>query len=152
MSQRGLVLRLLRERGAEGVSAHEFTYRFGITRAAAIIHELRNEKPPFDITTVDEGATEDGRQKMARYVLKGDPERGMYRQSETGPGQPGHGYPGPFAPERSPLGPGAEPEELLVAAVDLPFPCGCVRSADGRGWLKRCDNHAQASPKLKVHW
>lgn len=122
MSQRDIVLRMLRERGAEGVSSHEFTYRHGITRAAAVVFTLRQEG--FEIETRDEGQTPDGREKMARYVLKGTPA---------------------FARPKGP------PDEAipLPPAVDLPFDCGCVRAADGRSWVSRCENHAPTPARVK---
>ena len=118
MSQKGLVLRLLREAGSAGVSNHSFTYRFGITRAAAYVFELRQEG--YDIDTVDEGQTPDGREKLARYVLK--------RNALSDP---------IHTPVRVPVDVPIE----LGEAVELRMPCGCVRSADGRSWVKRCDTH-----------
>jgi len=61
--QKAFILRLLKERGARGVSVHELVYEHGITRAAAAIHELRKETG-ISIETLDEG---DG--KLARYIL-----------------------------------------------------------------------------------
>ena len=63
MTQKQTVLQLLQARGFKGVSVYELIYEKGITRAAAIVHELRNEG--IDIDTIDEGDS-----KLARYVLK----------------------------------------------------------------------------------
>lgn len=63
--QKATVLRLLRERGSRGVSAHDLVYVHGITRGAAVIHELKKPPYSFEIETFDEG---DG--KLATYVLK----------------------------------------------------------------------------------
>lgn len=117
MSQERLVLRMLRERGAAGVSNHELVYRHGITRAAAIVHDLRHNHG-LEIETRDEGETQDGRQKLCRYVLVGVPEQLK-----------------PQAP--------AEPQYDFGPARPLDFGCGCVRSADGRSWESRCDDHAR---------
>lgn len=126
MSQRDIVLRMLRERGSEGVSSHEFTYRHGITRAAAVIFTLRQEG--FEIETRDEGQTPDGREKMARYVLQGTPA---------------------FARPKGPDEPSFQPGPLAA----LPFDCGCVRSADGRSWESRCHTHGTPVPKAQeVRW
>jgi hypothetical protein len=62
VTQKQTVLRLLEARGFKGVGVHELIYQHGITRAAAIVHDLKGEG--IDIDTVDEG---DG--KLARYVL-----------------------------------------------------------------------------------
>jgi hypothetical protein len=62
VTQKQTVLMLLQTRGFKGVSVHELIYEKGITRAAAIVHDLRNEG--IDIDTIDEGDT-----KLARYVL-----------------------------------------------------------------------------------
>lgn len=70
MSQRGLIRRLLEERGAAGVSAHELIYDHGITQVATRIFELRTEEG-LDIETIDTGTTEDGRRRMCNYVLRG---------------------------------------------------------------------------------
>jgi hypothetical protein len=109
MSQLQVVLGLLRERGPRGVSAHELIYEHGITRGASIINILRDHD--YDILTVDDGKTADGRQKLARYVLRGAPGR-------------------------------TQPNAELPPAADLPFPCGCVRSRSGQGWLARCLTHS----------
>lgn len=47
-SQKDFLRRLLRERGEAGVGAHELTYQHGITRAAAIVHTLRQEGLPIE--------------------------------------------------------------------------------------------------------
>jgi hypothetical protein len=114
MSQKKIVLMLLRERGPAGVSSHELIYRYGITRGAAVVHVLRHEDG-FDIETRDEGETPDGKQRLARYILKN-------------------------GGRKSPAPPPDEPFELPPPSK-LPLPCGCVRSADGRGWEYRCEGH-----------
>jgi hypothetical protein len=63
MTQRRIVENLLHERGSLGVAAHGLNYHHGITRSAAIIHELRREG--WDIETID-----NGRGKMATYRLR----------------------------------------------------------------------------------
>lgn len=73
MSQLSVVLGLLQESGARGVSAHDLVYEHGITRGAAIINILRDHG--YDIVTENDGRTADGRQKLARYVLRGAPGR-----------------------------------------------------------------------------
>lgn len=62
--QKATVLRLLRERGSRGINAHELIFSHGITRGAAVIHELKKEAG-IEIETLDEG---DG--KLATYILK----------------------------------------------------------------------------------
>lgn len=62
-TQKQRLLLLLEARGFKGVSAYELVYTHGITRGAAIVHELRT-KDGIDITTIDEGDS-----KLARYVL-----------------------------------------------------------------------------------
>lgn len=62
--QKATVLRLLRERGSRGINARELIFDHGITRGAAVVHELRKEAG-IDIETLDEGAG-----KLARYILK----------------------------------------------------------------------------------
>lgn len=74
MTQQDKVLKLLVEAKEHGVSAHELVYTHGITRGAAVIFDLRNGDPAYDIETIDEGTTPDGRTKLARYVLKPGPE------------------------------------------------------------------------------
>jgi hypothetical protein len=74
MSQSALVLRLLREAGPEGVDAWDLVYRHGITRGAAVIHDLR-VLGGHDIETNDRGTTDDRRPRLATYVLRGAPGR-----------------------------------------------------------------------------
>lgn len=62
--QKATVLRLLRERGSRGISAHELIFSWGITRGAAVIHELKKEAG-IEIETIDEGNG-----KLATYILK----------------------------------------------------------------------------------
>jgi hypothetical protein len=62
--QKATVLRLLRERGSRGISARELIFDHGITRGAAVVHELKKEAG-VEIETIDEG---DG--KLATYILK----------------------------------------------------------------------------------
>lgn len=114
MSQKGLVLRLLREAGPAGVSAHTLNYQYGITRAAAVVFDLRADGHYVD--TLYEGKLEDGRQRMARYVLRDRPT--MARA----------------APPPEELHPTPEPRELAL-------PCGCRRDAGGMHWLERCAQH-----------
>lgn len=83
MTQQDKVLRLLVEAKEHGVSAHELVYTHGITRGAAVIFDLRNGTPAYDIETIDEGTTPDGRTKLARYVLKPGPE-GYPKAAPTG--------------------------------------------------------------------
>lgn len=92
MTQQERVLRLLVEAKEHGVSAHELVYTHGITRGAAVIFDLRNGTPAYEIETIDEGTTPDGRTKLARYVLKPGPQ----------------GYPPP-----APTGHPVEPEPLI---------------------------------------
>lgn len=63
-SQKDLVRRLLRERGAAGLGARELIYQHGITRSAAIVHTLRTEEH-LPIETMPGGPGE-----LARYVLR----------------------------------------------------------------------------------
>lgn len=51
MTQRQVVETMLRQQGQ--ASAHELTYRYGITRSAAVIHTLRMEGWGIDTTTDD---------------------------------------------------------------------------------------------------
>jgi hypothetical protein len=92
VTQHEKVLRLLIEAGEHGVSAHELVYTHGITRGAAVIFDLRNGEPAYEIDTIDEGTTPDGRSKLARYVLRPGPQ----------------GYPKP-----APTGHPVEPEPLI---------------------------------------
>lgn len=125
MTQRERVLRALTEAGTAGVSAHQLVYEMGITRGAAIIFELR--EAGANIETVEEGTLPDGRRKLARYILHSDAQR------------PKSTLPPP------PTAPGWEPKEPRPA-MPLALPCGCVRSADGRGWDSRCQKHATPVP------
>lgn len=109
MSQRALVLRLLREAGSAGVDTHELIYVYGITQPASRINELRNDG--HDITTIDRGTADNGKKRLCTYILKGAPGRKITAQPED-PAKP------------------------------LSFDCGCVRSASGMGWDKRCERHA----------
>jgi biotin operon repressor len=61
VTQKATVLRLLEARGFKGVSAHELIYQHGITRGAAVIHNLREEG--FDIETSG------GEGELATYTL-----------------------------------------------------------------------------------
>lgn len=47
-TQKEKVLRILKERGDAGLSAHELTYQHGITRAAAVVFDLRKEGYPIE--------------------------------------------------------------------------------------------------------
>lgn len=69
MSQRDAVLQLLVDAKAKGVSAYELVYVHGITRGAAVVFDLREEG--YVIDTLDEGETANGKQRLARYVLRG---------------------------------------------------------------------------------
>lgn len=62
-TQKEVVLTVLQERGEDGASAIEFLRKFGIYRAAACIHELREEG--WSIETTNRPG------KTALYVLKG---------------------------------------------------------------------------------
>lgn len=73
--QKALVLRLLRERGSRGVNAHELVYTHGITRGAAVVHELQKEG--IEIESFVEP------NKLATYVLK-DAVRPAPRVCECG--------------------------------------------------------------------
>lgn len=120
MTQRETVLRMLREAGAKGVSAVVFNYEWGITRSAAIVHDLRGEG--FNIETKDDGKMHDGRQRLARYVLHAD--AGVSQSTPT--------------PVREAK---VQDAEVTRTAIALAFGCGCVRSADGLGWASRCGRH-----------
>lgn len=67
VTQRETVLRLLKSAGKTGVSAHDLVYRHGITRAAAVVYDLRNDG--YDIRTLEEEGLADGRRRLARYEL-----------------------------------------------------------------------------------
>lgn len=69
MSQHATVLKLLADAQEAGVSAYDLVYHHGITRGAAVIFDLRDEG--YIVDTVDEGTTPDGKQKLARYILRG---------------------------------------------------------------------------------
>lgn len=130
MSQAGVILRLLRERGRDGVDTHELIYEYGITQVAARIWALRDQG--YVIDTIDHGHTEDGRRRLCSYVLRHDP----FAKDE------------PATPKPAPADP--------PVAVDLTLPCGCVRAADGRSWVSRCDRHGGGNtrnePAVPVHW
>ena len=117
MTQRDVVLKMLREAGAEGVSAHDLVYAKGITRGAAVIFALRGEG--HAIATTDEGTLPDGRKRLARYILQ---ERVL-------------------APPRPPTDPRPEPQPYR----SLGFNCGCVRAEDGMSWALRCTIHDSRS-------
>lgn len=112
MSQRNLVLRLLREAGPEGVDNHALVYVFGVTRAASIVHGLRIDGHPVD--TIDRGFAPDGKRRLCTYVLRG-------------------AQPSQVAP--------AIPSEPGAPAPELPLPCGCIRAAGGMAWKSRCERH-----------
>ena len=143
MTQREVVLGLLRQAGDQGVSVHDLVYRRGITRAAAIIHGLRHDEG-LDIETIPGEPLPDGRVALARYrlrperfaapmVMRGHPQEGCCQRCGE-PWEFGHRC------NRSTSQP--EPESLpLAPAQALPFDCGCVRAADGRSWQERCDGH-----------
>lgn len=61
MTQKAMVLRLLEARGFKGVSAHELIYQHGITRGAAVIHQLREEGIEIE--------TSGGEGELATYTL-----------------------------------------------------------------------------------
>lgn len=129
MSQSGVILRLLRERGRDGVETRELIYEYGITQVAARIWGLRDQG--FVIDTIDHGWADDGRRKLCSYVLRLDP----------------------FAKDEA-AAPSPAPADPLVV-VDLTLPCGCVRAADGRSWISRCDRHGQNTVTERttpVHW
>lgn len=113
MSQGATLLKMLREEGKRGVSVHDLIYKRGITRAAAIVHQLRERG--YDIQTVDEGAG-----RLARYVLVAWPN-----------GEPNR-------PPAPPTPPPDDPVTPASAGKPVEFWCGCARSADGKTWLNRC--------------
>src|SRR5678815_2342454 len=114
-TQRGIVLRLLEERGSEGVNVREFIYNHGITDTAAIVFKLRKEGR--NIVTHDEGKTDTGARRLATYELL-NPD-GSHRAPKPPPD--------PDAP---------------VELKPLELACGCVRAADGRSWKSRCETHS----------
>lgn len=66
-TQNALILDLLTKYGR--VSAHDLTFRFGITRAAARIWELRHKG--HNIVTDPSKRLDDGTRTMAEYRLVG---------------------------------------------------------------------------------
>ena len=120
-SQRSVLERLLRE-SKDGVSVHTLIYRYGITRAAAIVLKLR--EAGWDIETAG------GAGELATYKLRSRPEP---QRRPTRPLTAAQAdYLAFFTPEPTTLPPPAP----------LPLPCGCVRSASGREWEARCPAHA----------
>lgn len=110
----------------KGVSGHDLIYRHGITRAAAIVFDLRADG--FDIETIDGKTLDDGRKELASYRLKvpmrtlraTPPDRGLF-------------------------------DDLPVPDAPVMFDCGCQRSSDGRSWTVRCASHGNA-PKESLSW
>lgn len=131
VTQRETVLRLLREAGTKGVSAHVFNFDWGITRSASVVHELRQDG--FSIRTVDEGTLPDGRQRLCRYILEQPSREGRDRKEDVDRGT-------------------TSSPDVPVPALPrpLPLPCGCIRSADGMGWDSRCQRHDPAIPAQEV--
>lgn len=136
MTQRTVVERILRESGE--VRVHTLIYRFGITRAAAVIEELR--KDGWDIETLG------GQGELATYRLRSAaaPQRSAARP-ETAMERAMREH---FHREEAPA-----PQ----VAVSLVVPCGCVRSADGRRWDSRCakhqiENKPTAAEVMEVGW
>jgi hypothetical protein len=125
VSQRTVVIGLLRQAGDKGVSVHDLVYRRGITRAAAIIHGLRHDEG-MDIETVPGAPLEDGRTGLARYVLHDKPRDHMLGEDTVRV---------EATPEGFTIGP----------ARPIEFDCGCVRSGDGRSWTQRCEKHEGVS-------
>lgn len=118
MSQKSVLLTMLKENGAEGVSGHDLIYRHGITRAAAIVFDLKNEG--WDIETFGGETLADGRKELASYRLK-IPMKTLAPQMPAGL----------F-------------EDLPALATPIDFDCGCQRGSDGRTWLRRCETHVNA--------
>lgn len=139
MTQKDRILRLFRERGPRGISAHELVYEQGITRGAAAVFELRLEG--HNIETIDEGTLPDGRRRLARYILHETPPAAPVPMrleiSARSPAHPANGAPRSESPLVRYEG---EARELRP----LRLPCGCVRAADGRSWQSRCASHAEA--------
>lgn len=107
MSQRETVLDLLVRSGEQGVSAYELVYVHGITRGAAAVFDLREEG--YVIDTLDEGMTDDGKQKLARYVLRAAPDGEMPKP------EPKHVPP----PDPEPLVPPVPVEGAMAAWKEL---------------------------------
>lgn len=130
MTQKSVVLGMLREAGSKGVSVHELVYRKGITRAAAIVHDLRHNDG-YDIITLDPEPLPDGRTALARYVLR--------NARRTLPPTPPIGF---------------FDDEPLRLATPITFECGCIRSADAKSWTTRCDRHAGTPIEVQrdVQW
>ena len=120
-SQRSVLERLLRE-SKDGVSVHTLIYRYGITRAAAIVKVLRDEGWSIE--------TEGGQGELATYRLRSHPEPQRRPTRDLTPAE--RDFKAFFTPEPLPLPPPAP----------LPLPCGCVRAASGREWEARCPAHA----------
>lgn len=68
-TQTALLLRLLREHGT--VSAHDLVYRFGVTRVAARVFDLKAQG--HEIETIRGHRLDDGTQQMASYRLVEQP-------------------------------------------------------------------------------
>lgn len=128
MSQKSVVVGLLREAGPKGVSVHDLVYRYGITRAATIIYDLRQQPPVGPGMTID--TLDEGNEKLARYVLRAE----IGREFRSG-----------HAVDTQPKVEIGEPVE---------FWCGCVRTADGKTWIKRCeaDSSKPVEPGQMVTW
>lgn len=123
MSQAAVLLTMMREAGAKGVSVHDLIYRRGITRAAAIVFTLRERG--YEIETVDEG-----NDRLARYVLVSWPDGRANR------------------PPAPPVPPPDDPVTPASAGKPVEFWCGCVRSGDGKVWVKRCEADSSRVPAL----
>lgn len=121
MSQAAVLLTMLRQEGKRGVSVHDLIYKKGITRAAAIVHKLRDRG--YDIVTVDEG-----NDRLARYVLVAWPN-----------GEPN-------SPPAPPVPPPDDTVTPASAGEPVAFWCGCVRSGDGKVWLTRCAADTKGVP------
>lgn len=136
MTQQTVLIKLLRDAGPAGVSVHDVVYQHGITRAAAIVHDLRDAGWVID-THEPAGMASAGARRLATYVLRQEPGQ---------PPQPAHN--GPGRPQAVPVA----STSTLPPATDLRLPCGCVRAASGMAWLARCQRHerdaqrAAASP------
>lgn len=126
MSQREELVAALRAAGSKGVENHDAIYRMGITRAPAIIFELRAQG--WLIDTVDGPKLTGSAEALCTYVLR----------AEAGT------VPAPAGPSRAELGRAAAARAVveLPAPAPLRLPCGCVRAADGRSWEERCQKHA----------